>query len=138
MSSGVRFALPLFLMFVALGQWLLARAKRNLSIDDKAHLTDAASRPWWIMLVFAGVLLGWSFGFQSVPRQWHSSFLVGFIIAVFLISVASAAIHWRSLVRSGVAQSYVRTQLWVSVMLYIGMLLFLVATLYDTRILRHH
>jgi|SRR5438874_3386481 len=138
MNNIVRFALPLFLIVVALTQWLLVRAKRSLTIEDKARLTDAASRPWWVMLVFAAVFLVWSFGFESVPRQWHWWSLAGFMLAVFALSLASAAVQWRSLVRSGVASSYMRTQLWVFVLLYGGILLLFVALLYDARILRHH
>src|SRR5436190_374586 len=121
MSNAFRLALPLLFIVVAFTQWLLARAKRSLSIEDKARLTDATFRPWWVMLVFAAIFLVWSFGFESVPRQWHWLSLVGFMIAVFILSVASAAVQWRSLVRSGVAHSYVRTQLWVFVVLYTGM-----------------
>jgi hypothetical protein len=125
MSNIVRFALPLLLVVVAFTQWLLVRAKRSLTIEDKARLTDATFRPWWIMLVFAAILLVWSFGFESVPRQWHWWSLVAFVVVVFVFSVVSAAIQWRSLVRSGVARNYVRTQLWVFVVLYCGMLVFL-------------
>jgi hypothetical protein len=138
MSNIFRFALPLLLIVVAFSQWLLVRAKRSLTIEDKARLTDATFRPWWIMLVFAAILLVWSFTFDSVPRQWHWWSLVGFVIAMFVLSVGSAAIQWRSLVRSGVAQNYVRTQLWVFVVLYSGMLLFFAAMLYDARVLAHH
>jgi hypothetical protein len=138
MSNTVRFAVPLFLILAALGQWFLARAKRSLTVEDKARLTDAASRPWWVMLVFAAIFLVWSFGLESLPRQWYWWSLVGFMLAVFAFSVASAAVQWRSLVRSGVASTYVRAQLWVFVLLYGGMLLLLAALLYDARILRQH
>jgi len=137
MSNAFRLALPLFFIVVAAGQWVLARAKRTLSIEDKARLIDAAFRPWWVMLVFALLLLLWSFGFASVPRRWFWWSLVSFVIAAFILSVGSAAVQWRSLVRSGVARSYCRTQLWVFVGLYTGMLLFFAAMLYDARILRH-
>ncbi len=134
MSTIVHFGLPLLLIVVGLSQWLLARAKRSLTIEDKARLTDATFRPWWVMLAFAGVLLIWSFGLESLPRQWHWWSLVGFMFVVFVLTVISSLIQLRSLVRSGVAQNYVRTQLGVSVVLYFGMLLFFAGMLYDARV----
>jgi len=138
MSTIVHLGLPLLLIVVGLSQWLLAHAKRSLTIEDKAHLADATFRPWWVMLAFAGVLLLWSFGLESLPRQWHWWSLVGFMVLVFALSVIASLIQLRSMVRSGVAQSYVRTQLWVSVVLYFGMLLFFAGMLYDARLLSHH
>src|SRR3954463_5596280 len=118
MSDTVRFSLPLVLIAAGLSQWWLKRAKDNLSVEDKARLADATFRPWWVTLVFAGVLLVWMFVFESVPRQWHWASLAALMVAIFVVSGASAVIQWRSLVGSGVAQSYVRTKLWVSVVLY--------------------
>ena len=138
MSTIVHLGLPLLLIVVGLSQWLLAREKRGLRIEDKAHLADAAFRPWWVMLAFAGALLVWSFGLESLPRQWHWLSLVAFMVLVFVLSVVASLMQLRSLVRSGVAQSYVRTQLWISVVLYFGMLLFFAGMLYDARVRIHH
>jgi uncharacterized membrane protein YadS len=137
-SPVLHFALPVLFVLIGLSQWFLARAKRALSVEDKARITDAMSRPWWVMLVFAGAFLAWSFGLQSVPRHWHWWSLFGLMLVVFLVSALSARVQWRSLLLSGVAQSYLRTQFWVFVVLYAGMLLFFAAILYDARILRHH
>src|SRR6266540_2314230 len=98
MSNVARFALALLLIVVAFTEWLLARARRGLTIEDKARLTDATFWPWW----------------------W----LAACVVTVFVLSVLSAAIQWILLVRSGVAHGYVRTQLCVFVALYVGMLLF--------------
>ena len=133
----MQLALPLLFVLVALSQWLLGRAKRNLTIEDKARLADITFRPWWVMLVFAAIFSIWSFGFRSIPHQWYWASLLGLMLAVFAVSVASAAIQWRALVRSEIAQHYVRTQLWTSVVIYTAMLLFFAALLYDARILRH-
>ena len=138
MSNIFRLALPLFLVVVALSQWLLGRAKRSLSIEDKARLTDATFRPWWVMLAFAALLLVWSFALESIPRQWHWWSLGALMLAIFALSASSAAIQWRSLVRSGVSQAYVRTQLWIFIVLYGGMILFFAAMLYDVRHLYRH
>ncbi|SRR6266498_1911721 len=129
MSNVARFALALLLIVVAFTEWLLARARRGLTIEDKARLTDATFRPWWVMLVFAAVLLVWSFSFEAVPREWQWWWLAAFVVTIFVLSVLSAAIQWILLVRSGVAHGYVRTQLWVFVALYVGMLLFFSAIL---------
>jgi len=45
--------------------------------------------------------------------------------------------QWRSLVRSGVAQTYVRTQLWVFVVMDIAFLAFFTLMLYDFRAVFH-
>jgi hypothetical protein len=129
MSNVARFALTLLLIVVAFAEWLLARARRGLSIEDKARLTDATFRPWWGMLVFAAVLLAWSFSFEAVPPRWQWWWLLAFALTIFVLSVVSAAIQWRLLVRSGIAHDYARTQLWVFVALYGSMLLFFGAIL---------
>ena len=139
--SSVRIALPLLLVAVAVSQWLLFRAKRTLSIEDKARVTDATFRPWWVMFVFAAIVLIWLWGADFIPRsrQWHWWSLVLLVVVIFVMNFASSLIRWRSLVHSGVAPSFVQIQLWVFVVLNVGMLLFFAALVYDaSRFLAHH
>src|SRR5258707_15877216 len=131
MSNIIRFGVPLLLIVFGLSQWILACAQRSLTIEDKARLTDATFRPWWITFVFAAVVFVLLFELEWIPRQWQWWSLFGFVVAVFVLSVASSVIQWRSLVRAGVAQRYVRTQLWMWVVLYWSMLMFFAAILYD-------
>ena len=137
MSNTFLVALPLLLILVAVTQWLLARAKNRLSVEDKARLTDATFQRWWLTIILAALILAFLFGAQSLPRQWQWSLLVAFTVAVFLITVVSATMQWRSLVRSGVAQSYVRTQFWVFVVMDIAFVGFFTLMLYDFRVVFH-
>ena len=107
-------------------------------MEDKARLVDATFRPWWIMLIFAGVAFIWFFGIQSVPRRWHWWSSVALVVAILVLSLTSSVIQWRSLVHSGVARNYVRTQLRVFIILYVAMLLYLAVLLYDVRLLLPH
>ena len=63
---------------------------------------------------------------QALPRQWQWWSLVAFGLAVFFVTVVSTTMQWRSLVRAGVAHSYVRMQLWVFVVMDAAMILFFV------------
>jgi hypothetical protein len=108
------------LVLVAVTQWVLSRAKNTLSTEDKARLTDATCQHWWLTVIFAALMLAFLFGAQSLPRQWQWSLLVAFVVAMFLAVFVSTTMQWRSLVRSRVAQSYVRTQLWVFIVMDIA------------------
>jgi hypothetical protein len=130
--------LPLLLIPVAVTQWLLGRAKNRLSIEDKARLTDATFQRPWVTSVFAALMLAFVFGTQSLPRQWQWWLLVAFAVAILLVVLVSTTMQWRSLVRLGVAQSYVRTQLWVFVVMDIAFVGFFAFMLYDFRIVFHH
>ena len=133
MSNTFLLALPLLLILVATTQWLLARAKNRLSIEDKARLTDATFQRWWPTVILAALIGVMSFGTQSFPRQWRWWSLVAFVAAAFLVTVVSTTVQWRSLARSGVAQSYVRTQLWVFVVLDVAFVAFFTLMLYEFR-----
>src|SRR5438046_2576593 len=113
MSNTFLLALPLLLLLVAATQWLLAQAKNRLSIEDKARLTDATFQRWWPTVILAALIGAMSFAMQSLPRQWQWRLLVAFVVAAFLVTFVSTTVQWRSLVRSGVAHTYVRTQFWV-------------------------
>jgi hypothetical protein len=138
MSNTFLLALPLLLILVAATQWLLARAKNRLSIEDKARVTDATFQRWWATVILAALVGAISLGTQSLPRQWQWWSLIAFAVAVFLVTVASTIMQWRSLARSGVAQSYVRTQLWVFVVLDVAFVAFFTLMLYDFRSVFQH
>src|SRR5437763_1640223 len=124
MSNTFLLALPMLLILVAVTQWLLARAKDRLSVEDKARLTDATFQRWWVTVMFAVLMLAFLFGARSIPwqRQWW--LFVGFAVATLLVVLVSTTMQWRSLVRSGVAQTYVRTQLSVFVVMDIAFIAF--------------
>jgi len=138
MSNTFLLALSLLLILVAITQWLLARAKNRLSVEDKARVADATFQQWWLTLIFAALMLVFLFGSQSLPRQLQWWLLVAFVVAVFLVTVISTTVQWRLLVRSGVAQTYVRTQLWVFVVLDIAFVAFFTLMLYNFRVVFRH
>src|SRR5215471_3839186 len=131
MSNTFLLALPLLLILVAVTQWLLNRAKNKLSIEDKARLTDATFQRWWLTIIFAVLVLAFLFGAQSLPREWRWWLFVAFAVALFFVVFVSTTMQWRSLARSGVAQGYVRTQLWVFVVMDIAFVCFFALMLYD-------
>ena len=133
MSNTFLLALPLLLILVAATQSLLARAKNKLSIEDKARVTDAMFQRWWPTVILAALIGAMLFGTRSLPRQWQWWSLVAFSVAVFLVTILSTTTQWRSLARSGVAQSYVRTQLWVFVVLDVAFVAFFTLMLYEFR-----
>ena len=138
MSNTFLLALPLLLVVGAATQWLLARAKNRLSVEDKARLTDATFQRWWPTVILAALIGAMSFGMQSLPRQWQWWSLIAFVVAALLVTFVSTTVQWRSLVRSGVAQTYVRTQLWVFVVLNIASVAFFTLMLYDFRVAFRH
>jgi MFS superfamily sulfate permease-like transporter len=138
MSNTFLLALPLLLVLVAVTQWVLARAKNTLSTEDKARLTDATFQRWWLTAIFAALMLAFLLGAQSLPRQWQWSLLVAFVVAMFLAVLVSTTMQWQSLVHSRVAQSYVRTQLWVFIVMDIAFVGFFTLMLYDFRTVFHH
>jgi drug/metabolite transporter (DMT)-like permease len=133
MSNTFLVALPLLLILVATTQWLLARAKNRLTVEDKARLTDATFQRWWLTIILAALMFAFLFGAQSLPRQWQWWLMVAFTLAVLLTTVVSTTMQWRSLARSGVAQSYLHTQLWVFVVMDIAFVAFFTLMLYEFR-----
>jgi drug/metabolite transporter (DMT)-like permease len=138
MSNTFLVALPLLLILVAATQWLLARAKNRLTVEDKARLTDATFQRWWLTIILAALMFAFLFGARSVPRQWQWWLMVAFTLAVLLTTVVSTTMQWRSLAHSGVAQSYLRTQLWVFVVLDIAFVAFFTLMLYEFRSVFSH
>jgi hypothetical protein len=138
MSNTFLLALPVLLILVAATQWLLVRAKNRLTIEDKARLTDATFPRSWPTVIFAVLILALSIGTQSFPRQWQWWSLVAFAFAALLVTVVSTTMQWRSLVRSGVAQSYVRRQLWVFVVMDAAIIIFFGIMLHEFRAVFPH
>ena len=137
MSNTFLVALPLLLILVAATQWLLARAKNRLTVEDEARLTDATFQRWRVTIILAALMFAFLFGAQSLPRQWQWWLMVAFTFAVLLTTVVSTTMQWRSLARSGVAQSYLHTQLWVFVVMDIAFVGFFTLMLYDFRVVFH-
>ncbi|PYJ29533.1 MAG: hypothetical protein DME90_05290 [Verrucomicrobia bacterium] len=131
MSNTFLVALPLLLILVAATQWLLARAKNRLTVEDDARLTDATFQRWRVTIILAALMFAFLFGAQSLPRQWQWWLMVAFTFAVLLTTVVSTTMQWRSLARSGVAQSYLHTQLWVFVVMDIVFIAFFTLMLYE-------
>jgi cell division protein FtsW (lipid II flippase) len=120
----------LLLLCVAVGVAVLNRARRDLTVEQKAALFDAApKRQSWVLVAMAVVLAA----FELPPLHTHSNrrwSLVAFSVVVFVIVLVPTVAHFRRVSQSGVPIAYVRAMrismwiLWVAAFLYFTTLTF--------------
>jgi predicted permease len=80
---------------MAASRMLISRSVRVLNVEEKAQLVDAAaSRRSWFFVVLAMLLAAWAFA--SVQIQDKSWLLSGFLVIVFLFSIASTTANLRT------------------------------------------
>jgi cell division protein FtsW (lipid II flippase) len=125
--NAVTLAPILFLLCAAVGVIIMNRARRDLTVEEKAAIFDAApKRQAWLLAAMALVMAAFTLpSFHG--RSTHWSFIV-FGVVVLALVITPTVYYLRRLADSAVPSSYfraVRLSMWI---LWVGSVL-LFATL---------
>jgi cell division protein FtsW (lipid II flippase) len=128
--NAITLAPILFLLCVAVGVTIMSRARRDLTVEQKAALFDAApKRQSWVLVAMAVVMAA----FTLPPLHTHSTHrwsFVAFTIVVFVLVLVPTVAHLRRVSQSGAPPAYVRAMrismwvLWVASFLFFATLTF--------------
>ena len=125
--TAITLAPVLFLLCAAAGVMVMTRAQRNLTVEQKAAIFDAApKRQSWLLVAMALVMAAFAL-LTLHGRSTHWPFVVFGIVVLALVSTPTV-FYLRRLVHSGAPPSYVRAvrlSMWI---LWVGSVL-LFATL---------
>jgi quinol-cytochrome oxidoreductase complex cytochrome b subunit len=130
MITVVTLAPVLFLLCVAVGVAVMNRARRDLTVEQKAVIFDAApKRQAWLVVAMALVMA--AFTLPTLHRHSTSRWsFVAFSTVVFALVVAHTAAYMRRLSQSGVSPGYLRAMrvsmwiLWIAAFLLFATLTF--------------
>jgi cell division protein FtsW (lipid II flippase) len=127
MLTAITLAPVLFLLCAAAGLMFINRARRDLTMEQKAAIFDAApKRQSWVLVLMALVMAA----FTLAPLHgWRSRWsLVAFPIVLFPLVVAPGVAYVRRLSGSGAPPAYVRAVrrgmcvLWLAALLMFAVL----------------
>jgi hypothetical protein len=118
----------LFLLCAAAGLISMNRARRDLTVEQKAAIFDAApKRQSWFLVAIALLMAAFTLPtLHGRPSRWLS---VAFPVVLFPLVIAPGVAHLRRLSRSGAPSDYIRAVrrgmwiLWIG-----GFLLFAILT----------
>jgi hypothetical protein len=127
--TAITLAPVLFLLCVAVSLAFMNRARRDLTVEQKAAIFDAAPKRYsWVLVVMA--LLMAAFTLPTIhghPSRW---LYVVFVVVLFPLVIAPGVAFVRRLSRSAAPPAYVRTMqramwvLWVAAFLMFATLIF--------------
>ncbi len=129
MITAITLAPVLFLLCVAVSLMFMNRARRDLTVEQKAAIFDSApKRQSWLLVVMA--LLMAAFTLPTIygrPSRWS---FVAFTVVLFPLVVAPTVAHLHRLSHSGAPPAYVRAVrrgmwvLWIAAFLMFATLTF--------------
>lgn len=125
-------ALIILLVCFAARRLILNRAVVTLSVEQKAMLVDASAsitkRPWFYGMVIA-LLVIWALAAANLGhRDW---LLIGFVILLLAITISTVVFRLRRLSAIGLPETYLRSVRLATAILFIGVVIFLGATVYN-------
>jgi hypothetical protein len=133
MITAITLAPILFLLCVAVSLMFMNRARRDLTMEQKAAIFDAAPKRYsWLLVVMALVMTAFTsptlHGHPS--RWWFRWSFVAFVVVLFPLVVAPSVAHLRRLSHSEAPRAYVRAVrrgmwvLWIAAFLMFATLTF--------------
>jgi cell division protein FtsW (lipid II flippase) len=127
----VTLAPVLFLLCAAVGVMVMNSARRDLTLEQKAAIFDAApKRQAWLLAAMALVMAAFIFPTFHGPST-HWSFVV-FGVVILALVITPTVFHLRRLAHSGAPPSYVRAvrlSMWI---LWVGSVLLLATLTFGT------
>jgi hypothetical protein len=125
-------ALIILLVCFAARRLILNRAVATLSVEQKAMLVDASAsitkRPWFYVMVIV-LLVIWAIASANFGhRNW---LLIGFVILLLAIVISTVVFRLRRLSAIGLPATYLRSVRLSTAILFIGVVIYLAATVYN-------
>ncbi len=107
MITAITLAPVLFLLCVAASLMFMNRARRDLTVEQKAAIFDAAPKRYsWLLVVMALVMAAFTLPtLYGHPSHWS---FVAFVVVLFPLVVAPSVAYLRRLSHSGAPPAYVR------------------------------